>query len=120
MTATTLFDEGLQPERTHLAWRRTALSVTVGSLISLRILPAVFDSALWILPGVAGVGFAAWMWLVGHHRHRTLTRAHHTGDPNPPTLGGAHLLALTLFATVVGVIGAGVIGAGVFGAGGVP
>ena len=59
MTAPAIFDPGLQPERTQLAWRRTALSVAVGSIVAMRILPAVLGDVIWVVPGVIGVVCAA-------------------------------------------------------------
>ena len=56
-----LFDAGLQPERTALAWRRTALSLTVGSLIGARLLTEqwgglalVLGGLEWLLPRRSG------------------------------------------------------------------
>ena len=54
-----LYDPGLQPERTELAWRRTALSIAVGSVVAMRLLPTALGSGWWILPGITGVIFAA-------------------------------------------------------------
>ena len=65
-----LFDPGLQPERTELAWRRTALSLSVGSLIALRILPQALDSVFGILPGLLGLAGAAFLWFTARRRHR--------------------------------------------------
>ena len=53
MSGPALFDPGLQPERTGLAWRRTLLTLAVAALIALRLLPPVLGT--WSL----GVGLAA-------------------------------------------------------------
>lgn len=58
-----VYDPGLQPERTELAWRRTALSLSAGSLLAMRILPDALDSVYGVLPGVAGLILAASVWV---------------------------------------------------------
>lgn len=65
------FDPGLQPERTALAWRRTALSVTITSVVAVRIMPAALGHPIWYAPGVLGLAFAAWMWWTTPHRLQT-------------------------------------------------
>lgn len=70
------FDKGLQPERSALAWQRTALSIAVGSLIFGRILST--SLGLWaLLPMVAGLTMSGALGLKAHrrysHHHRTLT-----------------------------------------------
>lgn len=47
---------GAQPERTALAWRRTALSVAVGSLVAGRLLEPWAGPVVWALTvlGLAG------------------------------------------------------------------
>lgn len=66
------FDPGLQPERTALAWRRTALAVAVGALITVRILPELLGT--WaIVPAGAGLILALLILVATHHRYR----AHH-------------------------------------------
>lgn len=68
-----LFDPGLQPERTALAWRRTGLSLTAASLIALRILPDILG--LWaITPALLGLIAAVTVLLLAHHRHTVLNR----------------------------------------------
>ncbi len=70
MTTKGLFDPGLQPERTALAWRRTALTLAVGAVVSFRLLPPVLG--LWSLAvGVAGLLLSAATWiLAGRRAHR--------------------------------------------------
>ncbi len=70
------FDEGLQPERSALAWQRTALSIAVGSLIFGRILST--SLGLWaLLPMMVGLAMSVVLGIKAHgrytHHHRTLT-----------------------------------------------
>ena len=89
------FDPGLQPERTALAWRRTALALVVGSLLGLRVLPQLLG------PGglaVAAAGVIAALGVLGaaHLRYRRVHRILTSGSAGPGTtaLPGGALPAL--------------------------
>ena len=99
-----LFDPGAQPERTELAWRRTSLAIGVGSLLTLRVLPELMGSALWILPGVIGTGFAVWLWVRARARYERYT-AVLTRRVDGPAPDARLLFALGAFACLVGVLG---------------
>lgn len=73
------FDAGLQPERTALAWRRTSLSVTVGALISLRVLPHYWGPWGLIFAG-SGVVLSVIVIVLAHRRYRTHHRRLTTGE----------------------------------------
>lgn len=112
MTERHLFDPGLQPERTELAWRRTALAIGVGSLIALRVLPAIAPVPeaqwLWLAPGIAGVAFAVLLWVRARGRHVRVNRA--LLDDRPDGMPGAGLLLLlTVFAVGCAVLSALVV-----------
>lgn len=105
------FDPGLQPERTELAWRRTALAVAIGSVVSLRIFPLLLpsDAAAWgLAPGVVGIGAACAFWLAARRRQLQTTAALHSANaPGPSTAalpGSGMLLALTMLATAFGAV----------------
>ena len=63
---------GLAQERTAFAWRRTALSVAVGSLLCLRVLPPHLGAAGWAL-AVFGLCWSADLVRIGWRRQRTST-----------------------------------------------
>ena len=74
MTTGPLFDPGLQPERTALAWRRTVLSLALGALIALRVLPRVLGP--WsVVAGFAGIALAALIWVLAGRRARQTRKA---------------------------------------------
>jgi uncharacterized membrane protein YidH (DUF202 family) len=105
----TPFDPGLQPERTALAWRRTALSVAVGSLAAGRLLEPLLGDVGWV-PAAAGVACGFGLLLAARRRAAVIDRAlAATGDLS--TGPGAGLLAAAAaVAVLVGVVGLVVAG----------
>jgi uncharacterized membrane protein YidH (DUF202 family) len=102
MTGSGLFDSGLQPERTALAWRRTALTLAVGSILSFRLLAPVID--VWSIPvGVAGLLLSATTWMLAGRRARRVQAA--LMSPAEPLPGGGLPLLLTLVVTGAAVLG---------------
>jgi putative membrane protein len=97
-------------ERTWLAWWRTALAATAGSLAVGRFAPELLDVAAWpyIVLGAAYASLAIGLLLAGAHRQRTLQRAVETNSYSPMTFSlvaaftvGGVLLALTTVVLVI-------------------
>lgn len=82
---------GLQPERTDLAWRRTALAVAATSLVGLRVLPAHAPGWPSLVPGLLGLLTAIVLLVAGERRYRT-TRRRLTAATPAPINGGLTLL----------------------------
>ena len=108
---TGLFDPGLQPERTELSWRRTALTLAVGSAVAMRLLPTALSHAWWVLPGILGLVASGAVWMASRSRLRRVNDV--LLSSNAPRLPGAQLLlAMTLVAMVIAALGLVVVLAG--------
>lgn len=103
------FDPGLQPERTELAWRRTALATGVASLVALRLLPVSFHSAWWALGGVAGVLFSVAIWAHGTRRLRSVNETLAREGNRGMLPGAGPLAALTAVVLAIGVTAVNVV-----------
>ncbi|HMH58515.1 MAG TPA: DUF202 domain-containing protein [Galbitalea sp.] len=101
-----LFDPGMQPERTALAWRRTALAMAAGSLVALRVFPA--SLGLWaVVPAAIAFAISVVVFVSAHLRYRRNHRVL-VADRGPDArvvLAGGALIALVAVATLAfGVI----------------
>jgi putative membrane protein len=97
-------------ERTWLAWWRTALAATVGSLAVGRLAPEVLNVAPWpyVVLGAGYAALAVGMLVIGARRQLDLQRSIDRGSQAPLsfrlvtlfTVGGV-LLALTTVVLVI-------------------
>lgn len=96
-------DDGLQPERTALSWRRTGLALTVGSLGAMRILPQSLGS--WaMIPAGCGIVLSVIIVAAAHVRYRSMHAAVRTDRPDDvPAHGGALPALMAGVATVGGI-----------------
>jgi uncharacterized membrane protein YidH (DUF202 family) len=94
-------DPGLQAERTSLAWRRTALSVAVGSLIGMRVLPQQLGPTGYAVAAL-GLLWSADLALTARRRYRDGSRLVRTGDGRDRRAVAAPTLART--AATAGVV----------------
>jgi uncharacterized membrane protein YidH (DUF202 family) len=97
VSSTQLFDEGLQPERTHLAWQRTLLALGLGCAVAARLTASHLGliGVTASLAGLAAVVVASVLirlryWWINHSLRSTQTLS----------LVSAWPLALIAFATV--------------------
>ncbi len=83
------YDQGLQPERTLLAWRRTCLSFAVASILVARYTIEEFGM-IGLLLGVASAGLAIAAYVTaatGYRRvHAELHEHGRTGEDGRPYL----------------------------------
>jgi len=99
-------DPGLQPERTLLAWRRTALALVVVSAFATRSLALELGPVAGVLGGV-GVVVSALGVASAHLRYRAVVRGFAAADAGEaPLPAGGRTLALVA-ASAFGVAVAG-------------
>jgi putative membrane protein len=101
---------GMAAERTWLAWWRTALAATAGSLGVGRLAPELLDVASWpyVVLGMAYATLAVGLLVMGARRQRQLQRALNQDLPAPLSFGvvavftlGGVVLVLTTMVLVV-------------------
>ncbi|WP_407343355.1 DUF202 domain-containing protein [Pengzhenrongella phosphoraccumulans] len=104
MTNQTLFDPGLQPERTALAWRRTSLALGTASLLAVRVLGEFFGTWAAMTAGF-GVLAAVWITFLAHRRHGVVLSALTSRASPEGQLPSGGLLAFTAsFVLAAGLI----------------
>ena len=102
-TVAVVHDPGLQPERTSLAWTRTALAVLLNALVALRGAWTDGSAMLQATGGMLALAACA-MYGYGVYRGRVLLACEgHAPHPH----GLAWVAALVLLACATGAAGVG-------------
>jgi uncharacterized membrane protein YidH (DUF202 family) len=99
-----VFDAGLQPERTLLAWHRTCLVLGLGVAASIRF-GAVGNPLLAILLGLPALAILVAAYALTSVRYRTATTAL-VNDPRAAVAGGRAITIVAMVASVIAVVAA--------------
>lgn len=94
-----VWDAGLQPERTRLAWQRTALSLLGAGLVVARFV-GHHRAAVGVAIAAAACGLAGVIGVLSTRRYR---KANERLGAQSPLQGGAAYLVTTLAFLVVGI-----------------
>jgi hypothetical protein len=105
-----LFDPGLQPERTALAWRRTGLAVAVGAIAGTRVLAPMLGAGA-VVVGLLGLALAALLVLGSTRRARRAQVALLRDGCLAAGPGGRLIAAVCIACTSVGVAALAVVAA---------
>lgn len=99
------FDDGLQPERTALSWRRTGLALLGASSGAARILPEILP--VWtVVPAGLGIAISFGVLVAAHRRYRRVHAALTSSESAEIPLHGGGLPAVVAALVAAGGIGA--------------
>jgi len=96
-----IFESGLQPERTMLAWRRTCLVLALGVAVSIRF-GAIADPAVALLVGMPALALVGAAYALTSTRYHRATRAL-VNDEAAAISEGRGIAAVTLVALLIGL-----------------
>ena len=106
----TVYDRGLQPERTLLAWRRTCLSFATVSLVAMRFVVESLG-VIGVIASTAAAGLALAACFAASHGYRRAHASLHANDrldhgATAHALAAAAVLAIGLTCGAYIVLGA--------------
>lgn len=102
MSAVRIFDAGLQPERTLLAWRRTCLLLALGVAVAIRF-GAIEDPQAAILLGLPAIALVVTSYALTSLRYRTVARAL-ANDPRAAVAAGRAIAMVAVVAFSIGIV----------------
>ena len=97
-------DPGLQPERTRLAWSRTALAFAANGVLHMHIGNAQGGGWPWIVPGAVVTASGGVVYWLGRRRFARTDHAVRAGLPVDGSRTVAAAAILALLASLSGVL----------------
>lgn len=96
-------DPGLQPERTVLAWQRTALSLAVAATVVARLTTGVLGPLVLVVLALC-LAHSARLFVTSRRSYGTRMDDAAGGGPRPPATVGVHAVLLCGQVLLLGVV----------------